>query len=88
MLHGWGEIAAAEYLRDTYFQTVPIHVIQRIFPAFAGTAWGDPDVLLAGHWTGIFGTYPGTGTGSLTIESVHSSWERSLVTSTRAAPTE
>lgn len=36
----------------------------------------------------MFGIYPGTGSGSLTIESLHSTWERSVREATRPAATE
>ena len=32
-------------------------------------------MLMGGHWYGVLGTAPGTGTGSQTIEARHSDWE-------------
>eukprot|EP00975_Prorocentrum_lima_P039591 8318431-Prorocentrum_lima.AAC.1 len=33
---------------------------------------------MAGHWYGVLGTAPGSGSGSLTLEARHSQWEREL----------
>jgi len=85
MLQVWEEHDAAEYLRRTYFLSPPLGVLQKLFPFIRSTAWGADDVLFAGHWYGIFGTYPGTGSGSLTLEALHSTWQREIETGTRSS---
>jgi hypothetical protein len=42
-------------------------------------------MLIAGHWYGICGTYPGTGSGSQCIEALHSTWQREVQHDSRAS---
>ena len=75
MTNAWREPDAKDYLKTTYFHDVTVDVISRLFKRVTLTAWGSPDFLLAGHWYGILGTAPGSGTGSQSLESRHSFWE-------------
>ena len=50
------------------------------------TRSSESSVLFAGFWSGILGTYPGTGSGTQTIESFHSYWQSLLRNKIRAAP--
>ncbi len=83
-----GEEALVKYLKDTYFPTVPLDVLRRVFPNMGGTAWETTHAYLAPHWTGAFGVYPGTGSGSLSIEAFHATWERTVGAATKPNVTE
>ena len=75
MRHVWKETDAAEYLYRTYFQEVGLASAQVVFKGLRATCWGQATLLMAGHWYGVLGTAPGTGTGSQTIEARHSQWQ-------------
>eukprot|EP00974_Lingulodinium_polyedra_P033803 3250477-Lingulodinium_polyedra.AAC.1 len=57
-----GEREAVVYLSREHFTDVPLGAIQQLYKGVASSAYGSEHVLLGGHWIGIFGTYPGTGT--------------------------
>ena len=75
MLEKEKEKDAADYLCETYFHKVPLSNVQKLFKGITAAAYGCNDMLIAGHWIGVFGTYLGTGSGSQSIETVHSQWE-------------
>ena len=74
----WKETGASHYLLREYFHKPSLSNIQKIFKGVRACSWGKTDILLAFHWIGIFGTAPGIGTGSLTIEARHSHWEAEM----------
>jgi hypothetical protein len=39
-LQRWGEGPAVEYLKNTYFSSVPIPILQKIFPRVREACWG------------------------------------------------
>lgn len=75
MLRFLDEQPAASYLYDNYFQKVKLSSVQQLFRGFSAAAYNFDSMLIAGHWLGMFGTYPGIGSGSQPIESVHSQWQ-------------
>ena len=79
-----GEHDAQEYLARWYYATVSLKNAQVVFKGVDEAAYGGQALLLAGHWIGVFGTYPGTGSGSQAIESMHSGWEKEVRAETRA----
>ena len=78
-----GHKAATKYLQKTYFVEIPGDAAPR---HFVTTRSSESSVLFAGFWSGILGTYPGTGSGTQTIESFHSYWQSLLRNKIRAAP--
>jgi hypothetical protein len=67
MRKSWKEVEAEDYLRKQYFQTPPSDIISKsLYKKFRGGTWGRTTTHIAGHWIGILGTAPGTGSGSLT----------------------
>lgn len=78
---------AAEYLRTTYFQKVPLDSMQKGFRCTA-TLWGAETLWFSGFWGGILGTYPGSSSGTQTIESHHSYWQNTVKAKVRQAPSE
>ena len=80
----WKEANALQYLRDTYFTEVKVESLQSVFKHIHKICWGCKTMLIAGHWYGILGTAPGTGTGSQTIEARQSDWQELLRTRCKA----
>ncbi|CAE6960638.1 RPL15 [Symbiodinium sp. CCMP2592] len=76
-----GQGAAVEYLMKTYFDEVTEPRAQS-----RDRQPGKPSFVFAGFWSGIQMTYPGSGSGSQTIESFHSWWQALVKTKTRANP--
>ena len=79
--------AAAKYLEKTYFQKVQPENLQKQMRCEC-THWGATGIMFAGFWSGIIGTYPGSSSGSQTLESFHSYWQAGLKARARAKPTE
>ena len=80
----WKEPHAADYLYQTDFSEVRLENVQQVFKRVTKTCWKSESLLLAGHWYGILGTAPGTGTGSQTIEARHSNWQTLVEKRTRS----
>ena len=78
---------ACEYLQETYFQPVSIENLQRQFRC-NHTLWEASALWFAGFWSGIIGTYPGSSSGTQTLESFHSYWQNRIQAKARAKPTE
>ena len=76
--HVYREPHAAAYLRATYFSSPTLTNAQQQFKLLGHTAWKTSDILVAGHWYGILGTAPGTGTGSQSIEARHADWQEKI----------
>ena len=82
----WHEGNTAKYLSDTYFQEVSVEAAKKVYKRIERGCWNCKSFLIAGHWYGILGTAPGTGTGSQTIEARHSDWEARVKRQTRSDP--
>ena len=78
--------AAGKYLEKTYFQKVQPENLQKQMRC-ACTHWGATGIMFAGFWSGIIGTYPGSSSGSQTLESFHSYWQAGIQARARAKPT-
>jgi hypothetical protein len=76
--HQWKEPHAVEYLQSTYFAEPTLDNVRMQYKRVGVTSWGRSTFLVAGHWYGILGTAPGTGTGSQTIEARHSQWQEEV----------
>ena len=76
---------AAEYLQKYYMVSVSPSNLQRQMRCGAA-AWGRDLLWFAGYWAGIIGIYPGSASGTQTIESAHAQWQKSLGKSTEVAP--
>jgi hypothetical protein len=74
----WRQDGLRKYLEETYFQEVGVQNLAKVFKRVAKSTWNRTAVRIAGHWYGVLGTAPGTGSGSLTLEALHSSWEREI----------
>ncbi|CAJ1461401.1 unnamed protein product, partial [Effrenium voratum] len=68
---------AAEYFQHTYFQKVPVGSLQKGFSC-TSTIWGAEGLWFSGFWGGILGTYPGSSSGTQTLESFHAYWQSSI----------
>ncbi|CAE7236065.1 RPL15 [Symbiodinium sp. CCMP2592] len=80
---------AATYLKQTYFHKVPVsslrkqmHVGQPVGKSADASCW------FAGFWAGVTGTYPGTGSGTQSLESFHAYWQAQVRSKVRTAPTD
>ncbi|CAE7471918.1 Usp36 [Symbiodinium sp. CCMP2592] len=78
---------AATYLKQTYFHKVPVsslrkqmHVGQPVGKSEDASCW------FAGFWAGVTGTYPGTGSGTQSLESFHAYWQAQVRSKVRTAP--
>ncbi|CAJ1458910.1 unnamed protein product [Effrenium voratum] len=78
---------AAEYFQHTYFQKVPVGSLQKGFSC-TSTIWGAEGLWFSGFWGGILGTYPGSSSGTQTLESFHAYWQSSIKAKARVSPTE
>ena len=78
---------AEKYLQEQYFQYTATENIQRQFRC-STTLWGAKSIWFAGFWSGIIGTYPGSSSGTQTLESFHAYWQTRLEAQARAKPTE
>lgn len=75
MLRFLDEQPAVSYLYDNYFQKVTLSSAQQLFRGISAAAYTFDNMLTAGHWIGMFGSYPGIGSVSQPIESVHAQWQ-------------
>ena len=77
---------AVSYLQKWYFKSITVDNMSKRFrcqKAIQGnTLW------FGTFWSGIIGTYPGSASGTQTIESFHSSWQSKLKKGTRISPLE
>ena len=80
-----GHKRVAEYLQTHYFYHVAPEDLQKQMRCGA-CVYGRKGVWFASFWSGILSTYPGTESGTQTIESMHSHWQRVLSAACRAAP--
>ena len=78
MEHKWKEPVAAQYLFDWYFKEVPLDVLRKVFKLLHAGCWGKQTMYFSGHWYGILGTFPGSGSGSLSLEARHSDWSKDI----------
>ena len=78
---------AEEYLRTTYFQKASVDSMQKGFRCTA-TLWGAEAFWFSGFWGGVLGTYPGSSSGTQTLESFHAYWQNNVKAKVRQAPTE
>ena len=78
---------ACDYLQETYFQGVSVENLQRQFRCNQ-SLWEASTLWFAGFWSGIIGTYPGSSSGTQTLESFHSYWQTRIQAKARAKPTE
>lgn len=76
--------AACKYFRETYFEKVPPQNLQRQMRCTCAL-WEEKSLWFAGFWSGIIGTYPGTASGTQTLESFHAYWQ-TLISSQRPGP--
>ncbi|CAK9086660.1 unnamed protein product, partial [Durusdinium trenchii] len=76
---------AVQYLQDTYFRLLTPQSLEKQFRCNRGS-WNPEALWFAGFWSGIIGTYPGTASGSQTIESFHARWQAQVQGSVRASP--
>ena len=76
---------ASEYLQTTYFKQLDRASLQRQFWCSV-PVWHETNCWFAGLWAGVTGTYPGSGSGTQTLESFHSYWQEAVKQSTRADP--
>ena len=76
---------AAEYLRNQYMVQVTSANLHKQMHCTAGT-WGRSHLWFAGYWSGIIGIYPGSASGTQTIESKRAQWQQELGKCTRVAP--
>ncbi|CAK9086653.1 unnamed protein product, partial [Durusdinium trenchii] len=76
---------AVQYLQDTYFRLLTPQSLGKQFRCNRGS-WNPEALWFAGFWSGIIGTYPGTASGSQTIESFHARWQAQVQGSVRASP--
>ena len=74
-----------QYLQKKYFQLVSPETLQKQYLCNSGS-WDAGKLGFAGFWVGIIGTYPGSGSGSQSMESFHSSWQRRVQRDARASP--
>eukprot|EP00438_Fugacium_kawagutii_P024089 Skav218388 [mRNA] locus=scaffold3482:8652:12922:- [translate_table: standard] len=78
--------AAVTYLQKHYFKAVSVEGLSKRFrcrEAMRGeTLW------FGTFWSGIVGTYPGSASGTQTIEGFHSSWQTKLKQNVRVSPIE
>lgn len=78
---------AAEYLRSTYLQKVPISSLQKGLSC-TSTLWDADALWFGGFWGGILGTYPGSSSGTQSLESFHSYWQNTVKGKVRQSPAE
>lgn len=72
------------YLQETFFVLSSIKNLQKVFKHIKRGTWnGREQMWTAGHWYGILGTVPGTGSGTLTLEARHAQWEDIVRTGTQ-----
>ena len=65
-----------EYLQKQYIKPIKLSSMSKRFRCKEALR---EDVLwFGGFWSGIVGTYPGSASGTQTIESFHSAWQRKL----------
>ena len=76
---------AAEYLQKHYMVQVTSANLHKQMHCTAGT-WGRSHLWFAGNWSGIIGIYPGSASGTQTLESKHAQWQQELGKYTRVAP--
>eukprot|EP00438_Fugacium_kawagutii_P009631 Skav214980 [mRNA] locus=scaffold508:78764:83263:- [translate_table: standard] len=75
---------AAEYLQKHYFKKASVSSLSRRFRC-KQSVQGDW-LWFATFWGGIVGTYPGSASGTQTIESFHASWETKFKQKLRLSP--
>ncbi len=82
-----GEGITVRYLQKTYFKLVKCTNLGKVFKRTTTGAWGEKEhVWFGGHWIGVLGTAPGSGSGSQTLEARHSQWERDLRSADKKSP--
>lgn len=78
---------AVAYLQETYFQAVAVENLQRQLRCNK-SLWEAQTLWFAGFWGGIIGTYPGSSSGTQSLESFHSYWQARIRAKARAKPTD
>ena len=84
-LRARGQGDVVDYLCSQYFDEVAAEKVRKGLRVGA-LAWGSTNVLFSGHWCGVLGTHPGTGTGSQTVEALHNVWSQTLRAKTKDSP--
>lgn len=78
--------AAVTYLQKQYFKSVSVEGLSKRFRC--REAMRGDSLWFGTFWSGIVGTYPGSASGTQTIEGFHSSWQAKLKKNARASPLE
>lgn len=73
-----GEGNAVVYLQSNFFECGTVEVTQRFSRGLEKCAWDSKKVWQPSFWIGIFGTFPGTGSGAEGLEARHSSWQKEI----------
>eukprot|EP00438_Fugacium_kawagutii_P008368 Skav228124 [mRNA] locus=scaffold1220:246254:247684:+ [translate_table: standard] len=76
--------AAVTYLQKQYFKSVSVEGLSKRFRC--QHAMRGDSLWFATFWSGIVGTYPGSASGTQTIEGFHSSWQAKLEKNARTSP--
>ena len=80
-----GQHAVVKYLMDEFIAEFNVSNLAKNMRVTTA-AEGRTTILFAGFWSGILGTYPGTGSGSQALESFHAFWQSLLHKEMRASP--
>ena len=82
-LEASGQKEVVGYLRREYIREVSVGTVSKMFKLHPSL---EPKLLWADYWAGVFGTHPGSATGTQTLEAFHSFWQRRIQDQARAAP--
>ena len=75
---------AVTYLQKQYFKSVTVENLAKRYRC--REAMRGDRLWFATFWSGIIGTYPGSASGTQTIESFHSAWQSKVQKSARLSP--